>query len=390
MIKIIRQQESLESEKALRQLTGRYIVVLAEAISKKMAYFIQNKDVQYLRDNMDRKLTFFVSYRDVRFPAFLRDFERFLSDRSFVIELIVQDTNEYRDIRGVYRQKDIQLYLTERRAIERFIDITYTQRIRRIEEFLQEDSYIQSVLLHELTHAYDDFVSSGKYISSDYKNPWDSGYDTYAKQNVEVNARYAQAIRKLEVFGIRYYEDDFENVVSNFKDLIGAWGVLSDDQQKRLIARLYEWYTQPITGKREKQKALKYVYNQALLDQLRPSVIEFDNSRIQVPKHLTGIVQGDIDVEAYAKEKAEELINGTYDRKTFKSYRMLENPYMHFNMTPTVDTIEKLKGQKERSASKLSPLLSSIIDSKTEEIRTFIDKLSITDEEFEIMQSRFK
>lgn len=118
-----------------------------------------------------------------------------------------------------------------------------------------------SILAHELQHAYDYFISSGKMfmrkktqkyfdivqsynIKSD-STPEESNkiFKKYLRLPHEVNARFTQAFQKIRMFKSNGFnakiKKPFETVLSDFKMYYDHWDDLSPTMQRRLIQRLY-------------------------------------------------------------------------------------------------------------------------------------------------------
>jgi hypothetical protein len=131
----------------------------------------------------------------------------------------------------------IELYLPAIERSERSMGDTAADRI-------------QSVLIHELTHALDDVKSSGKYS----KTPWakrgddspmvkdDERYQQYLRSNHEINARFLQAlldisINYIHVEGPHRLQDLIKNTFANHR-----LDVATDKQMKRLMSRAYQYF----------------------------------------------------------------------------------------------------------------------------------------------------
>jgi len=113
----------------------------------------------------------------------------------------------------------------------------------------------ENTLIHELTHALDDVKSKGRAWSKSSKNLIDKGYDFYLRDNAEVNARYAQALKKIRRTKlIPDYQDKYggwENYRQEFKWAFSGWEPLTDDQKKRILVRLSKEYKTLTPSERE-------------------------------------------------------------------------------------------------------------------------------------------
>lgn len=114
-------------------------------------------------------------------------------------------------------------------------------------------------LLHELQHVYDDYRSDGKYskhLTSDFfknKHTADllhskdrlSGEEKdfinninkqYLKFPHEINARFTQAISKID------FTKDWTSVLKSFKYNFHGWDLMSDKYKKKLIRKLSQFF----------------------------------------------------------------------------------------------------------------------------------------------------
>jgi hypothetical protein len=103
-------------------------------------------------------------------------------------------------------------------------------------------------LVHELTHAYDAWASSGKYIGHPrtaefYKDT--KNYDKYLNQPLEINARFYQVVSQM------YHErrKTWKEYLNYFRWNFPGWKLLPDDEKRRLIQRLAVEYGKHNTPK---------------------------------------------------------------------------------------------------------------------------------------------
>ncbi len=98
----------------------------------------------------------------------------------------------------------------------------------------------RGTFIHELTHAYDYYVSEGRFTDAEgivKSGDDEAGY--YASQH-EVNARYSDTIAQLD--GVKGDLDKYD-YIKRFMEMFVGWDVLDYSQQKRLIKRAtMEWY----------------------------------------------------------------------------------------------------------------------------------------------------
>lgn len=117
----------------------------------------------------------------------------------------------------------------------------------------QEETFIRQikntyarVLIHELTHAFDDYRSSGQAIkqktadiSSYVKTP------EYWLSQIEINARFAETSK--ELLGRKLTLDTgngFSDYIKMFQKEIQAWDIMPMWVQKRMIGRMYKEYSE--------------------------------------------------------------------------------------------------------------------------------------------------
>jgi len=112
-----------------------------------------------------------------------------------------------------------------------------------------------TVLTHELQHAYDNFISNGKFISDkaskkyyanqnkiNPSNQTDDQYTTYVKLPHEINARFTQTIddislldKKKNFISLKIYLDELRK---NFY----AWDKINPNDKKKLYRRASQYY----------------------------------------------------------------------------------------------------------------------------------------------------
>jgi len=367
--------ESIESQKEIEKLSEFCIERLAKVTYNRINRDARG-DIDLLWDYVESKggLGFTITQENIigAFRSkFLQPFFDYLEEfiEQFSIKVIWGTDLPRKNTWGMYssEKKRISLYIHDEKVIQEILD-TYTRLndSKRIISKIQGiyERRILSTLVHELTHAYDDFVSSGEYMPKDYVDPQSGGdWGEYAKQNMEVNARYSQATYKLDEMEIRY-TSTFEAVVDEFKRRFEGWGNIGKDQQKRLIKRLYEWYMQPIDG-RQKKRALRLLHN--ILSHKVMHDFEFtkeiSNNNLEIPESMEQL-RGEVDVVAYLKDTAELLLSGKYSKKDFDNPIIRENRYKAFSIVKHLfDRVEMLKAdEKDSVARKYENMIAGIAD----------------------------
>lgn len=124
-----------------------------------------------------------------------------------------------------------------------------------------KNSKVKTTMIHELQHAYDYFISNGKYTSDKkskefYKqktddNVSDSGMrEKYLKLKHEINARFSQTIENLdyEVFFTNENGDEeigfieLKDYINNFKKDFVGWDLMTPKIKKYLFRRVSQYY----------------------------------------------------------------------------------------------------------------------------------------------------
>ena len=91
----------------------------------------------------------------------------------------------------------------------------------------------KTALIHELIHAYDDYISGGKFRDPNY-NPYkkEKDHNKYLNYTHEINARFFQTVASLPKTTI------WKDYLRDFKYKFEGWKFLSPTTKKRLITRL--------------------------------------------------------------------------------------------------------------------------------------------------------
>jgi len=121
---------------------------------------------------------------------------------------------------------------------------------------LLTSSNLLTVLKHELQHAYDNFISDGKYVSdksskkyySNVENLKDDGktsaFTNYLKLKHEINARFTQTIDEIPLDDSSEPNNfiTLKNYLANFKSYFVGWDKISDKDRKYLYRRASQYY----------------------------------------------------------------------------------------------------------------------------------------------------
>lgn len=127
-------------------------------------------------------------------------------------------------------------------------------------------SSVFETLVHELTHAYDNWASSGKYKENVrskeaqksrgyFDRDWmrdQQKVSLYLNDPIEINARYAAVVAKLNLL---IPNVPWNTILNNFKYEFLGWKSIPEDEQRRLIKRLAQEWT-------SKRKEIKRDYKE--------------------------------------------------------------------------------------------------------------------------------
>lgn len=263
--------ETVESERELRSLTKNLIPALAENIftyqenqimSEGAIEFFRKREkaLELGKDGFGGRIFFGSLALGIDKPSriypstFLEPFYTKISD-IHNLKIRVQYTGD--SARGSYHheRQTINLNLSYEDSFEIIrIMKEYENQKRKITAIsnLLSQSFLAEALLHELTHAYDYFVSKGKvdpgkkYIKP--SSDWET-YKKYFSQDIELNAFYSGLIKLLENQDTKYLMK-FNEIISllPFLSLTGSTfriSALPDEKKQRIYSRLYQWYTEP-------------------------------------------------------------------------------------------------------------------------------------------------
>ncbi len=393
--------ESIESEKEIFKLCNKLVPEIVDGFVSAINQALSS-GIEYVEDQIIGDGNGFASYLTPKSivesyrSKFLEPFYKFIKDTNLSLFVVIGPKDESsRKYSGLYSKgNSIQVYIDNLNFRKDLVDLfkKYNQLSRIKNSFIKmfEKSRSFQTLIHEFVHAYDDFISSGKYMPQEYKS-LDRGYEwgEYASQNLEVNARYISSINSLEQLEMRYYAD-FDRVIEQFKMDFEGWHTISKDQQKRILNRLYAWYNQPVEKEKEKKKALKYIYNDASFRQLyelgdkRPLTNE-----VKIPQNLKG-TSFNIDLISYMKESADQLVSGNYDKKEFKNSSIIRNRYKGFKVIKSIlERMEKMQSKIDKM-----PYLADTLQSQREDFKFMVNelerKLGLSTRDLSIIASRFK
>ena len=144
-----------------------------------------------------------------------------------------------------------------------------------LSSFIYWSTYdFNSVMIHELQHAYDSFRSDGRFDTHKQNDAFhrktietmfnrdkktrQAMFDRYLKLTHEINARFSQAIEAINPFDLVQVGDDWERKVLSwdeyYKEFVKkfmGWDVMSPNNRKRLTTRLAKTYQQFLDKQKE-------------------------------------------------------------------------------------------------------------------------------------------
>jgi hypothetical protein len=208
----------------------------------------------------------------------------------------------------------------------------------------------ESVLLHELQHAYDDYRSKGKairhsdefqdkkqkyldimntdmarFLNDEQMNMIQDYQKDYLNLKHEVDARFAQAIKKTDMLDTDHeywdkYDDlkvvikPFDDVLKNFKYNMLGYKELSEEEQRRILRKLGQFY--------ELEK--DFIKDMNRRNGVKESNIKtfeiFKSSRVDDNIYHIYKAKTDKNGRHYVEEKWFDLTTDTWRIKKFKDY----------------------------------------------------------------------
>lgn len=350
-MRIVRKfNDSVESERELR----RFVEKLLPRICVEIVATVKGRRApDFLTSRFESLLTLFIfkyelprGLSDVYPSAFLSDFYDFISSEdnkrnSFRVR-VVYDGGRHK---GYYNGRDGLIHLTlSRKTMEEVITIvervpSENIALTKVTNLLLND-YFHEMLLHEFTHAYDDFISKGKYMGKTYVKPGYSDEENaaYYSQDLEVNAFFSGIVKHLERFNWKYIYPVFDKLIDDLYFLSGYYGDIKSlpgfpkEKKERIISRIYQWYVEPPLNKVEERKGLEAYYtyltnNHAFMTGFFLKSFEFSDFEVRsllsremkkaVPLALKGVASVDGAMDFFA-ETLKLFAKGRYRKQDFK------------------------------------------------------------------------
>jgi ferritin len=363
--------ESIESEKFIEQIAKIWLNLLSKEIGPRIKeeelnseeynqYYMDNGTIHpnigilgvtYLESNdrpdtKNSTLDYFFSHIENSFRLFLLAG----GDRKKAI--------------GTYdsKGKRINLYINDSVELARLLSMsdkeinTFKWEIWLINRFYK-------TVVHELTHAYDDFMSGGKYISNDYVGI--DGGDAYYNQTLEYNAYYTAAVSEIRKY--RYFT--WESYIDKFKDSMYSFKKLNKEYQKKILKRLYAEWSLPITSPEE----IKKIYN----DRFFKSIHYLQNGDIDKMKVITSESRvKNFNLIKYGRQVMEDLFTKKVSEKEFNSISIEDSPYRAIKDFVEDFTTDKLKtiydalhAAKESGDFERMDFIQGILDEQMEKLK---------------------
>lgn len=240
--------ESIESQRAIEKLTDEILSHYSKILTSTLSTS-KFKGKGEMWKQVSKNFNLFISYIDLsdikKVDPILKEFV------DFGITVRVLLKKDRAGQQGSYKRE------LELGKLFRTIDLIYDLRewegiIINFENNVVSRSDLKKVLdsqkgtlVHELIHAYDDFVSLGKALD-DKVSSQTSSYMGYLKKPSEINARYAETvsiIKELKLIPTSHSRrGGFKKYVDTFKFTFTGWQEMDKKIQKRLIGRLAKEY----------------------------------------------------------------------------------------------------------------------------------------------------
>jgi hypothetical protein len=213
-----------------KKIPGRFLQMHADRQDPESSWY----DVEWKPEDIEP-----VTFRDA-FPSFTKGpmsrFIEAMKDNLCVIRLTsdLQQSDasgEYVWYRG---QPEIRIHLVPEK-LDLLVRWADSGQLNSETVFYFLRTYL-SILIHELVHAYDDWVSEGRYTNNRRSIKADNTgrFDLYMNNPVEINARYAETVSSIAPF----IKADWPDYLAAFKRQMEGWRELQPSDKRRLVLRL--------------------------------------------------------------------------------------------------------------------------------------------------------
>ncbi len=280
-MKWIKTFESVSSQKNLEKLSSDILKKMANRTMK--FNIIKKDDIQYLDmingaylPNLD-----ITKYND--------ELKQFITETKLGIVPIkkLQSSAKGVTAEGAFNESSSKIYLNVKESLIEEINEKLVNPPKYNEHTLyltEDDLYFKfwyafnTILLHELQHAWDAWKSKGKYTNSKKWNKYKKDihkyntdisqnslkgknlFNNYLKLPHEINARFTQAIDKTRFWGVEskppfnQFKKPFDTIKRDFITNYEGWNKMSPSIQKRLLHRLYQFWSSDYKKREEKDE----------------------------------------------------------------------------------------------------------------------------------------
>ncbi len=295
--------EKPEQQRDLEVLTDAIVNQLIENGTKSLEN--EFKSSQYPNTNLGKHFYVYIEdvVRNQKFDIVNQDFLSFVSTPPYVTMKIVMlehksETNAIYLRDGIYRTIEININATTWiRAIDGEISNYFIDN-GELSEILMKgiligkyEKRVRSSILHEVEHAFRDFLSDGKSLDSkrgkeyrkakrdemENKRAGDKSdaslHIQYLKQPHEITARYTQTIDKIKFWKVEGNKGFKKNrglndYVFNFKMKFVGWDILTDKMKQNLLKKVTKEYNylSPEQTTQVKYHLINQVFWQVIFD----------------------------------------------------------------------------------------------------------------------------
>jgi hypothetical protein len=242
----------------------RDIEALADAIYKEAGRILSKNPTAFIIESKFVGLYLTVYMEDVNFKAKTKEVNEMLAQtHATSVDFKINDRNS-KTTKGHYRTADFGSHKTHEIQIlfnsqsyelhdlnEQYPEAKHDDS--KLADLIEKTILIRyDTLVHELTHALDDFLSNGKAFANSYDAKDDPTH--YLTSQHEINARFSQTITDKELKDEKLIASNptkrskdlgrggFENYLFKFKQGFVGWDILTEKQQRQLTKRLYNEY----------------------------------------------------------------------------------------------------------------------------------------------------
>jgi hypothetical protein len=266
--------ENVKRQAELDNIAIAVINYLSQQTSISFNKYVQEIKKSYLEDEINFKLYNDLKPNPINLSSLLylkilkkNDYSKEMINFIKTYDLEIYYTHQYGKSSGVFKQDERRVVVfIPKDDVDEFDEdikdnINDTTVYHGIKKMLKKHI---DTLVHELQHAWDFWVSNGKYVDKNIrlahnKMNTENDYSHYFKLSHEINARYAETVHRLKNDGLKIKNSygghpytvslNWENLLRAFKDNFLGWNLIKPEQQERLIKRLATEYADMIKHK---------------------------------------------------------------------------------------------------------------------------------------------